>query len=51
VVRARAIERGLAKPGTVDRVIYGMDLHQFRELASDFPGLSRIYFQPGALNA
>ncbi len=46
IVKARAVERGIATPRNSNEVIYAMDAHTFRELASDFPALSRIYFHP-----
>jgi hypothetical protein len=46
IVRARAIEGGLASVFNVNRVIYSMDARAFRELAHDFPALSRDYFHP-----
>ncbi len=46
IVKARVVERGIATPRNANEVIYAMDAHTFRELASDFPALSRIYFHP-----
>lgn len=48
IVRTRAIERGLATPEDSDDIIRALGLKEFRELAADFPELSRIHFQKKA---
>ena len=45
-VKVRGIERGIATAFNVTNMIYSMNAREFRELASDFPALSRIYFHP-----
>jgi hypothetical protein len=46
VVRARALKREIATRENVDHVIRNLDPAAFRELAYDYPDLSRMDFKP-----